>query len=57
MFKLFLTSIVVLPILLGIAAARIRGREQAWVALVSMVLAYDVVYMALLYYLSLRWIG
>ena len=57
MFKLFLISVVVVPILLGMLSARIRNRHHAWAALVSLVLAYDFAYVVLLYYLCLRWIG
>jgi hypothetical protein len=57
MFRLFLLSIVVVPVLLGILSARVRSRQLAWVTFVSFVLVYHVVYLAVLYYLRLRWIG
>jgi hypothetical protein len=57
MFKLCIISIVVVPILLGMVTARIRNRHHAWAALVSLVVAYDLVYVALLYYLRFRLIG
>ena len=57
MFKLFLVSVVAVPVLLGMLAARIRSRPQALVALLALVAAYDAFYVGVLYYLRMRWIG
>ena len=57
MFKLFLISIVAVPILLGMQAGRIRDRKQAVSVLVGVVLGYDLLYILLLYYLRMRWVG
>ena len=57
MFKLFLLSIVVVPVLLGMQAARIRPRSRALAVLAALVLAYDALYVLVLHYLRLRWIG
>ena len=56
MFKLLLISIVIVPVLLGMQAARGRGRPRVGL-LVGLVLAYDVFYWLMLYYLRVRWVG
>src|SRR5262249_10342096 len=56
MFKLLLISIVMGPVLLGMRAAARRGREGL-ALLLALVLAYDVFYWLLLYYLRLRWVA
>ena len=57
MFKLLLISIVVVPVLLGMqAAARRKGRRGLSLFL-GLVLAYDVFYWLMLYYLRLRWVA
>jgi hypothetical protein len=56
-FRALLISVVIVPVLLGIVAAR-RRREQEGVAwLVALVLAYDLFFMVLLYYVHRRWVG
>ena len=56
MFKLLLISIVMVPVLLGMQAAKSR-RQRGLLLLAVFVLAYDVLYMLLLYYLRTRWVG
>ena len=55
MFKLLLISIVIVPVLLGMRAAR-RGRQGVGL-LLGLVLTYDVFYWLMLYYLRVRWVG
>jgi hypothetical protein len=57
MFKLLLISIVAAPVLLGVHAARIRGTRRGVFRLLGLVLAYDSLYVAMLYYLRIRWVG
>jgi hypothetical protein len=57
MFKLLLISIVMFPVLLGMRAAT-RGRGRGGLLpLLAVVLTYDVLYLLLLYYLRIRWVG
>jgi hypothetical protein len=57
MFKLLLISIVIVPVLLGMQADRSgRGRHGLGL-LLALVLAYDVAYWLMLYYLRVRWVG
>jgi hypothetical protein len=57
MFKLFLISIVLVPVLLGLYAARGRSRRDGLVVLLAGVMAYDVFYLLMLYYVRIRWVG
>ena len=57
MFKLLLISVVVMPVLLGMATARQRSRRRGLVLLLVLVAAYDAFYVAMLYYLRLRWVS
>jgi hypothetical protein len=57
MFKVFLISIVMVPALLGMHAAKSGGRRRGLSLLLALVLAYDAVYWAMLYYLRVRWVG
>ena len=57
MFKLLLISIVIVPVLLGVQAAKSgRGRHGVGL-LLGLVLTYDVFYWLMLYYLRVRWVG
>lgn len=56
MFKLLLISIVIVPVLLGVQAARNNGR-RGLVVLFALVLSYNVLYLLMLYYLRIRWVG
>jgi len=53
--KLFLVSVVFVPVLLGMLAGRSRRLKPGLLRLVLMVLTFDLAYMALLYYLRYRW--
>jgi hypothetical protein len=57
MFKLLLISIVIVPVLLGIQAAKSRRGRQGAGLLLGLVLTYDVFYWLMLYYLRIRWVG
>ncbi len=57
MFKLLLISIVIVPVLLGMQAARGRRGRQRMGLLLGFVLTYDVFYWLMLYYLRIRWVG
>lgn len=57
MFKAFLNSIVIMPVLLGLlTAVSGRGRQAVWL-LIALVFAYDLAYLLLLYFLRTRWVG
>jgi hypothetical protein len=56
MFKWFLISIVLVPVLAGLVAARTRGRAGL-VGLLAGLVLYDLFYIVLLYYLRVRWVG
>jgi hypothetical protein len=55
MFKVFLISIVVVPVLLGMQAARARHGRRGLAMLLAAFFAYDVLYLLMLYYLRFRW--
>jgi uncharacterized membrane protein SirB2 len=57
MFKLLLISIVIGPVLLGVQAAKGRSTRQAFFRLLALVILYDTLYFAMLYYLRVRWVG
>ena len=57
MFKGVLISIVIIPVVLGMRAASSRRVARGVVVLLALLLAYDVMYLALLYYLRVRWLG
>ncbi len=57
MFKALLTSIVIVPVLLGMLAARGRGWRRGLLQLLALVLVYDVSYVLMLYFLRHRWVG
>ena len=57
MFKLLLISIVIVPVLLGMYAARARRGRRGMGLLLGLVLTYDVFYWLMLYYLRVRWVG
>jgi hypothetical protein len=56
MFKWFLISIVLVPVLTGLVAARTRGRAGL-VGLLASLVIYDIFYIVLMYYLRVRWVG
>lgn len=57
MFKLLLISVVLVPVLLAIQASKKRSLRRGFFLLLGFVLAYDVFYFLLLYYVRLRWVG
>jgi hypothetical protein len=56
MFTIFLLSIVVLPVLLGMRLAASRKMRRGLAILAGLLLTYDVVYVLMLYYLRHRWL-
>ena len=56
MFSNLLISFVLVPVVLGMLAARSRGRNKTLLLLASFG-AYNVFYMILLHYLKYRWVG
>jgi hypothetical protein len=57
MFKSVLISVVIVPVLLAMQAAGSRSARRGVLVLLSLLLVYDVMYLALLYYLRVRWLG
>ena len=57
MFKLFLLSIVVVPVLIGMRVASGASRRRGLLALAALLLAYDMLYVLNLYFLRVRWVG
>lgn len=55
MFKLFLISIVIVPVLIGIFAADERARDGGRSLLRVVWVVYATLWLALLYYLRSRW--
>ena len=56
MFKLLLISVVLAPVWLAVRTASGR-RTPRVVFLLGLVAAYDVLYLLMLYYLHVRWVG
>ena len=56
MFKSLLISVVIVPVLLGMQAARSRREGRGLLQLFVSLLAYNVLYMLMLYYLRRRWV-
>ena len=57
MFPLLLISVVIVPVLLGMRLAARRDLARGLGLLVGFLLAYDVLYLLMLYYLRVRWVG
>ncbi len=57
MFKGVLISVVIVPVLLGMQAASTRRAPQGLLLLLVFLLVYDILYLMLLYYLRVRWLG
>jgi len=57
MFKALLISIVIVPVLLAMVAARSRRERTGLVRLLAFVLAYGALFVLMLYYLRHRWVG
>jgi hypothetical protein len=56
-FKFLLISIVLVPVLFGVRAARARRGLRGLPVLLGSLLVYDVLWLFMLYYLHTRWIG
>jgi hypothetical protein len=57
LFKLFLISVVVVPVLFGVLTAASRQQWEGLLRLVVLLVVFDTAYIAMLYYLRIRWIG
>ena len=57
MFKYLLISIVIAPVLLGVAAAANRKRKGGMPMLFGLLITYNVLYLVMLYYLRYKWVG
>ena len=57
MFRWLLTSIVILPVLLGVQTATSRRVPRGLPLLLAALVVYDVLYLFMLYYLSYRWVS
>jgi hypothetical protein len=57
MFPLLMISIVIVPVLLAVHAGTRRSARLGLLQMLALVLAYDVLYMLMLYYLRFRWVG
>ncbi len=56
MFKLLLISIVMVPVLLGMQAAKSRSERRGLFLLLALMLTYGVLYVLMLFYLRVRWV-
>ena len=56
MFKTLLISVVMVPVLMGMQAAKSRRQGRGLLQLLAGFLAYNVLYMLMLYYLRRRWV-
>jgi hypothetical protein len=56
-FKWLLISIVIVPVLLGEQVATNRRVPRSLPLLIAALVAYDVLYLFMLYYLYYRWVG
>jgi len=56
-FRALLISVVIVPVLLGIVAAGRRREREGAAWLVGLVVAYNVFFVLMLYYLRRRWVG
>lgn len=57
MFKILLISVVVAPVFLGMQVALRLGPRRGLLPLGALLLAYNVGFFFMLYYLRLRWVG
>jgi hypothetical protein len=57
MFKVLIITVVIVPVLLGMLAARRRRLRQGLVMFLALVLTFDLFYLLMLYYLRIRWVG
>jgi hypothetical protein len=56
-FKMLLISIVITPVLFGIQTAKTTDAQRGLVVLAAILVTYDVLYLVMLYYLRVRWLG
>lgn len=56
MGKALLLTVVFVPVLLGIVAARMRSLRRGVLQLLVMTFAFDLAYLIFLYYLSHKWL-
>jgi hypothetical protein len=56
MGKALLLTVVFMPVLLGVIAARRRHLRRGLLLLLGLTFGFDLAYFALLYYLSYKWL-
>ena len=56
-FKYLLISIVIVPILLGVMAAKVRGGTRGLRFLMTGWVVFSILWLGMLYYLNRRWVG
>jgi hypothetical protein len=56
MAKLLFSSILIVPVFLGLELGRMHPRRRSLPLLLALLLGYDIVFMLLLYYIKGRWI-
>jgi hypothetical protein len=56
MVSAFFYSVLVVPILLGLELGRRRRRRGSLGVMLVLLLAYDILYMLFLYYISGQWV-
>ena len=57
MFKYLLISVSIVPVVLGVGAATFSRRSSGLALLLGLVLAFNLLYLVMLYYLRYRWLG
>ena len=57
MFKAFLNSVVIVPVLLAMLAATSRRARPRLTLLLGLVFTYNMLFLFALYYLRRRWLG
>ena len=57
MFKLLLASVVVVPVLGGMQAAKSKSARRGLLLLLAFLVGYGLLYVIMLYYLDYRWVG
>jgi hypothetical protein len=57
MFKVLLISVVLVPVLIGMLGGRARDGRRGLALVLGLFFTYDVLYLLMLYYLRVRWVG
>lgn len=56
MFKALFISVILVPVLLGLLASTARDERRGLIALLALLLAFNALYIVLLYVLQRRWV-